>query len=427
MKICFMTSSLSRNAGGLQQSVRGLAHASFSPLHDVYVIGVRDQHTDADIAAWQPIRVDAFPVIGPERFSFAPGLSGKLEETNPDILQLHGLWRYPSLVAKRWHRRTGKPYIVHPHGMLDPWAVRNSHWKKSLAAMLYEKSLLHNAACIRALCKSEAESIRKFGLRNPICIIPNGMDLPENGKRKPDIGNVSWAGLTKPGQKVLLYLGRIHPKKGLANLLRAWATVVKSEEWVLALAGWDENGHEQELKQLATRLGLAWTDIRGMGEEDNAKSRKQKAERQNQSQLSAFTNASGQPSVVFLGPQFNTAKDACYHHCNAFVLPSFSEGLPMVILEAWSHGKPVIMTPECNLPEGFAVDAGVKISADMEGIAHGLDRLSAMSASELNQMGRNGRRLTVEKFQWKNIAEQLHAVCHWVTQGGARPDCVSVD
>ena len=96
-----------------------------------------------------------------------------------DVLSVHGLWKYCSVGSQRWHRRTGRPYVVHPHGMLEPWALRNAMWKKRVAALLYENQHLHGAACLRALSEAEAESIRSYGLRNPICVIPNGVDLPD--------------------------------------------------------------------------------------------------------------------------------------------------------------------------------------------------------------------------------------------------------
>src|SRR5947208_8295710 len=96
-----------------------------------------------------------------------------------DILSTHGLWKYCSVASNAWHRRTGRPYIVHPHGMLERWALQNSKWKKRIAALLYEDRHLRGAACLRALSEAEAQSIRAYGLRNPVCIIPNGVDLPE--------------------------------------------------------------------------------------------------------------------------------------------------------------------------------------------------------------------------------------------------------
>ena len=293
--------------------------------------------------------------------------------------------------------------------MLDPWAVKNSAWKKKLALWVYESEHLRSAACLRALCESEARAIRAFGLKNPIAIIPNGVDMLEIGDRRSETGNPPWAVRVEPGKKVLLYLGRIHPKKGLDNLIRAWAElkINRKSDWVLAIAGWDQGGHEDELKRLATGLAIPWADVRVNSE--------------------LRTTNSEPASVVFLGPQFNEAKSACYRHCDAFILPSFSEGLPMVILEAWACGKPVVMTPECNLPEGFPARAGIRITTDIEGIARGLTELFGRSAQELTELGRNGRRLTEEKFNWDRIARQLRAVCEWLVCGASRPDCVYVD
>ena len=170
---------------------------------------------------------------------------------------------------------------------------------------------------------------------------------------------------------------------------------------MLAIAGWDEIGHEAELKRLATELAIPWTEARSQRSE-----------------------VSGQWSVVFLGPQFGDAKAACYRYCDAFVLPSFSEGLPMVILEAWAYGKTVVMTPECNLPEAFSARAGIKITADIEGIACGLTELFGMSSQALDVLGRNGLRLVEEKFNWRIIAAQIRAVSDWLVCGAPKPECV---
>jgi len=418
--MCFVTASVSRKAGGLQDGVLRLAQScgASKPL----VLGVRDEFTAEDIEAWQPLRIQTSGVFGPDRFSYAPGLSKSLSEADVELTHLHGLWRYTSIAVAQWHRRTSKPYIVHPHGMLDCWAVRNSRWKKMIASALYERPMLNQAACIRALCQSEAESIRNYGSKNPICVIPNGMDLPKGPYDDP-----VWQGHLEPGMKVLLYLGRLHPKKGLTNLLRAWAGIQQTptvsqkkdraregaDKWVLAIAGWGEGGHALELKRLAGELAMQWADLT---ENENDSARRGKGDQK--------PTLVGPGGLIFLGPQFGRAKADCYHHSDAFVLPSLSEGLPMTILEAWSHGKVVVMTQACNLPEGIAADAGIEIGIDPAGIRLGLLRLFAMSPSQRDDMGKEGLQLISEKFNWKRVGDQLLAVSDWIVHGGARPESV---
>jgi poly(glycerol-phosphate) alpha-glucosyltransferase len=125
--------------------------------------------------------------------------------------------------------------------------------------------------------------------------------------------------------------------------------------------------------------------------------------------------------VVFLGPQFGEDKAACYRNCDAFILPSFSEGLPMVVLEAWAYGKPVLMTPECNLPEGFATGAAIRIETSVDGIAQGLNELFRTPHSALRTLGDNGLRLVREQFAWPKVAAEMKSVYEWVLGGGPRP------
>ncbi len=298
--------------------------------------------------------------------------------------------------------------------MLDPWALRNSGWKKQLALRCYERAHLEEAACLRALCQSEVESMRALGLKNSICIVPNGFDLQEVRTEKPEVITAPWRKLSESGQKVLLYLGRIHPKKGLVNLLRAWAGLDKSEagrqksDWLLAIAGWEQGGHEAELMKLASALGISFGDTR----------------------LALETRCSSTPkchSLMFLGSQFGEAKAACYANCDAFILPSFSEGLPMAVLEAWAYSKPVLMTPECNLPEGFAADAAIRIEPNTESIVKGLEQLFRTSSSDLRSLGTNGRQLVAERFAWPKIAQEMKSVYEWVLGGGTKPECVIVN
>jgi len=132
-------------------------------------------------------------------------------------------------------------------------------------------------------------------------------------------------------------------------------------------------------------------------------------------------------SVAFLGPLFGEAKAAAYRNATAFVLPSLSEGLPMVVLEAWAFAKPVLMTPECNLPEGFQANAALRIGTDAPSIATGLRELMAMSDAQRIDMGAQGRALVSKKFLWPRIGEEMRSVCEWVMNGGTAPASVRCD
>ena len=378
MKVGFLVSSVSRESGGLFQSVRGLAKAVASTNADVRVFGIRDDQSAVDLQEWRPLSVQTFPSRLPA-WGYSNQLVPAMLDANLDILSVHGLWKYCSVASHRWYRQTGLPYMVHPHGMLEPWALGNARWKKWIAATLYENHHLGGAACLRALSEAEARSIRRYGLRNPICVIPNGIDLPKLGQ-----GDAK----TQPGdQKTLLYLGRLHQKKNIANLIRAWNETLNSkrgsgDRWVLAIAGWDQGGYESELKGIATG-----------------------------------------DSVVFLGPQFGAEKSKCYRTCDAFVLPSLSEGLPMSVLEAWSYAKPVLMTSECNLPEGFSAEAALQIGVTADEIGVGLKQLTEMSDDNRREMGAHGRALVTKIFAWPRIGQEMCSVYEWLL-GGEVPDTV---
>lgn len=375
--------SISRLNGGLFESVRRLCQSLNKKGVQVDVLSCHDQYSDNDIEAWLPLRPKLFDRLPPKKFSFAPGLLAYLSKNNFDLIHCHGIWMYFSVANLINSKRKKTPYLISPHGSLDPWAINNSRWKKAIASILYEKKHLQNASCLRALCRSEAESMRAYGLTNPICIIPNGIDLVE---QKTFI-TPSWIGTTFEGKNVLLYLGRIHPKKGLSNLLQAWANLVPThkQKWVLVIAGWDQGGHEAQLKKMAGDLLI-------------------------------------DQEVYFPGPLYGEQKASAYHHADAFILPSFSEGLPMVILEAWAHHLPVVMTPQCNLPEGFEAKAALEVLPDVDSITRGLENMFSMNKTELTKMGENGYALVVKSFCWQKIAADLLKVYKWMLGLDKKPN-----
>ncbi|HEY5912457.1 MAG TPA: glycosyltransferase, partial [Verrucomicrobiae bacterium] len=182
MNTASIMGSVSRKGGGLFESEVQLERALAEAGMRVTVMGLRDEWTERDLPAWGRVRVRVFEVVGPRRLGYSPGLRRELLGSGFDLVHAQGLWMYTSVAVLAWHERSGGPYVVSPHGMLDGWAVRNSGWKKRLAGWCYERRHLEGAACIRALCESEAQAIRGYGLRNPICVIPNGVELAEEGE-----------------------------------------------------------------------------------------------------------------------------------------------------------------------------------------------------------------------------------------------------
>ena len=359
MKIVYLMSSLSRANGGVSESVRRLAQA-VARTQEVGVVGLRDTYTEADRPLWSPLQPRDLPVCGPRSFGYATGFLDAIEAEQPEVAHAAGLWMYPSVAQRTWSRRRGRPYLISPHGMLDDWALKNSAWKKKLAGCAFERRHLTGAACLHALCAAEADAIRAYGLTNPICVIPNGVDLPGDTSALPP---PAWRA---QGRRTLLFLGRLHPKKGLVPLLQAWAKA-RPSGWQLVIAGWDQGGHQAELERLAQQHALT-------------------------------------REIIFAGPLHGADKAAAYAHADAFILPSFSEGLPMTVLEAWSHRLPVLMTDACNLPEGFSAGAASRITTDPAALADDLARFCARSDTELEAVGENGRALVARDFNWDRIA-----------------------
>lgn len=390
MDVVFLSKSLDLCAGGLLPVMQELASKLLVFDVDVTPLGLDSQNPSLFPSGWNKFEIQTFKSIGPMSIGYSPDLYSALVCENPDLLHTHGIFYYTSAIGHKWSRKCHKPYLCSPHGMLDPWALMNSKWKKKIASILFENKHLVGANCLHALCASETESIRRYGLKNNVCQIPNGIYIPDNYVKFDS----PWNSSIPKGKKVLLYLSRIHPKKGLPILIETWHKVQRNlnsaQDWVLAIAGWDQGGHEDELKAQVNALGL-------------------------------------QDSVIFLGPQFDNNKAACYQNASGFILPSFSEGLPMVVLEAWAHGLPVLMTAQCNIPEGFLANAAIQIKPESQSIEEGLRDFFSLSDQERNQLGLNGLELVKDKFTWDKVAEDMYSVYEWTLGGGAPPSCVVTD
>lgn len=377
-----VTHWLSSAGGGVSAAVEGFSAAISQAGVDVNVFGLDDAKWQFDRHAWSGAPARTFPVVGPRSLGLSPELRSALSKSECDVVHSHGLWLHPSADVLAWSAGR-KPFVVSPHGMLDAWAVSQSVWKKRFARILYEDRVLRQAECIHALNYAEADAIRAFGLKNPIAVIPNGVKLPDKMPCPP----APWAGKIPAHKKALLFLGRLHPKKNVHGLVAAMASLKArgaSEDWCLVVAGWDQAGYGKKLADEVIAQGL-----------------------QNQ--------------VIFVGALFGDRKDAAFRNAAAFVLPSFSEGLPLAVLEAWAYGVPVAMSAACNLPEGFQQEAAIEVHCDTSQLTQGLHDLFTTKGDVLKKMSMRGRALVESKFSWEANAKQLLDVYRWVNGVGMRP------
>lgn len=324
-------------------------------------------------------QVMEFHRVKPGPLYFAPELSRRAPDlvADADVLHGHGLYVGTNYVFGREARRQAKPLVYHVHGMFEPYILGRSRWKKQLVHWLFENDNFRCVRLWRALTAKEAGQIRARGITAPIVIAPNGLDL-EDYAAQGDAGQPIETPLVPRLAKTrnrLLFLGRIHPKKGLDLLTTAWAALGPGRnEWELVVAGPDENGHLGQVRKLAATLG-------------------------------------GANEISFTGPVTGRAKIALLHSADVFVLPSYSEGFPMSLLEALACGVPVVASTACNFPEAAAAGAGWECETTAESVAGALRKAMREDSAGRAQRGRTGRSLVAERYAWPAIVETLVQAC----------------
>lgn len=374
-----LVSSIAPSSFGLGYAALRLAAALHRRGVNAYLVSV-DQEDDTIRACEE----SGFPrgrfirgsLLGPSRLRLAPQLIRRISNTHPDgqvIVHLHGLWTYVSFVAGVLRKKWNCPLVVSPHGSLEPYALRISPHKKALASLLYERKNLLTASCLWALSKQEEASIRSYGYKGRVAIIPNGVD-DEIACSPQELAEFRRTHNIGPELRVLLFLSRIARKKNLPLLLKHFVSAVKtSPGWVLLIAGSDEDGHIHEVRTLIREVG-------------------------------------GQNSVRIIGQVHGKAKACAFASASVFVLPSHSEGLPIAVLEAMEYGKPVLVTDGWTLPVETSARFGWRVPAD--GSTFGAALMEAMSSPEevLSGMGQAGRAIVRQNFRWDSVASQAESL-----------------
>ncbi|MGE0643568.1 MAG: glycosyltransferase [Nitrospira sp.] len=296
------------------------------------------------------------------------------------VLHSNGLWTAVNHWVTHQARRWQVPLIVQPHGMLEPWALAYRGWKKRLALSLYQRRDLESANLFIATAEQEAESIRRFGLHQPIAVIPNGVEHA--------IGGENGVPTHHRTARTALFLSRIHPKKGLLNLVSAWGEL-RPRDWRLVIAGPDEDGHLAQVISSVHQQGIT-------------------------------------ECVEYVGEVEGQKKAALYRDADLFVLPTFSENFGVVVAEALAYGLPVITTRGTPWADLEQFDCGWWIDTGVEPLVSVLRKAISLSDDERKAMGERGRRY-VQRYDWNVIARQTAEVYRWLLLQGPKPDCVRTD
>lgn len=308
------------------------------------------------------------------RNRFAQALQGV------DGVHIHGLWDASTRVAASAARKQSKAYVVSAHGMLEPWALSQGAAKKRIYGALVERPTLQRAAWLHALTSAEADDYRRFGCTGPIAIIPNAVETP----CEIDVDLLEMLFPQIAGKRVVLFLGRLHVKKGVELLLQAWAALRgEHPDTVLVLAGPGEAEYVRALQARAVELGV-------------------------------------QNHVVFTGMLDVRAKWSALRRAHVFVLASYSEGLSVATLEALSAGTPVIVSEACHMGEVADVDCGWQIPTDVVALESALRNSLESSNAEQVARASNARRLATTRYGWDAVCAQM-AELYACVLGGGRP------
>lgn len=379
MRILYLIRSTDPAGGGPVESIQQFGRA-------LTELGASVEVASLDCSGAEYIGKNEFKVhaLGPGllKYGYAPAFKRWLAEhaAQYDLFIVNGIWQYNALAAWRVLRSTRKPYFVFLHGMLDPWFNRQyplKYLKKAVYWLLVDHRVLRDAAAV--LFTSAEERIAARGSFSPYRCKEVLLGYGTGGKptdtarregslyqRFPELAG---------GGDLYLYLGRLHEKKGIDLLIRAFANLqVSGFEAKLVIAGPDKDGYIGKLRALAKRFAL-------------------------------------DRKLFFLGPLYGDIKWAAYEAADVFVLPSHQENFAITVAEALSCGTPVIISNKVNIwREIVAEGAGIVCNDTIESVREALEQWSAASTSAKTRMRAAARACYENHYDIKIISKRLYAL-----------------
>ncbi len=385
MKVCLTIASLAKVTGGPATVLQHLSdHLALQGV-EVTVLTNAPASGQVEVMPRQSrVAVEHVPCSSRTVLSgFSESLSRLLAAKRFDLVHDFGIWMPTNHAVARVCKKMAMPLIVSPCGMLASWALRHKAWKKRLAWWLYQRRDLQSATLLVATADQEVRDIQCRVPGKAIALIPNGVDLPET---------LTSSGADEPKAKAenrvrtAVFLGRIHPVKGLKNLVEAWNRV-QPAGWRCVLAGPDEVGHQAELE--------AWLRERKLNGD-----------------------------FQFTGLLADRQKWNLLSEADLFILPSFTENFGVSVVEALAAGVPVITTKGTPWSELVAQKCGWWVDLGAEPLAGALREATSLADQDRRDMGKRGRILVEQKYSWPRIAGEFVEAYQWVIGQGPLTPCV---
>ena len=374
VRVAHTVATLEADAGGPSRSVTRLCDALAQAGAAVEVVttpprGVEVRPREPGVRVRHAAAPGVAGLVGrPTAFGAAVEASARV----PAVVHDHGVWLPLHQVAAR-AAGAGRPLVVSPKGMLSDRALRVKRAKKRVAWHLYQRRTLGLADAFQATSEAEAADVRRAGLRQPVAVIPHGVAMPPEVPPRP----------ARAGRRTALFLSRVHPIKGLPDLVEAWGRV-RPDGWRLVVAGPDEEGHRAELERQVGAAGLGG-------------------------------------AVSFTGPVEESAKWDLYREADLFVLPTHSENFGIVVAEALAAGLPVLTTRGAPWRALETERCGWWTDVGAEPVAAALREATAAPPDALRAMGERGRAYVRAELSWERSAAEHLALYRWLLGDGPRP------
>lgn len=384
MKIIQVVPHVGNEASGPSYSVVRLAQTLAQGGADVLLMSVRDGLQPESFGFKHQVFLKSrFPSM----LWRSPGLyrALKREALSGDIIHNHSMWVMPNVYPGWVSKRKSIPLVVSPRGTMSSWALSNSAMKKRLFWAVFQKQTVARAACLHATAEQEYRDIRSAGFTQPVCVIPNGIDIPDYSAPCSS-GESASASCSKE----VLFLGRIHPVKGVDILINAWSKLAPQRPgWRLKIVGPCEGDYAQKLREQIMRKSI--------------------------------------PDCTIEGPLYGLEKHVAYQNAQLYVLPSHSENFGMTVAESLANATPVITTTNTPWSDLTTKRCGWSIDLSELQLTEALLEATALNAIELNEMGLRGREYMKDKFSWEFVAAQMSQVYKWLLGEAEMPDCVRLD